>query len=160
MVFGTAWRILGNRDDCDDVLQEVFLRLLRSADSFDSVRDWGAYLRTMATHAAVDLLRRARNRPLGIEQIDLIPDGDHRSPRVLAEQREQLDRLRAALARLRPREAAIFSLRYFDDLSYEAIAEQTGLATGQIGVILHRARRRLATILAAGPARPTEKIHV
>lgn len=61
MVFATAYRVLGRAEEAEDVLQEVFLKVLQSWNGRlkpDTVQDWGAYLRVTAARCAVDLLRR------------------------------------------------------------------------------------------------------
>ena len=55
--------------------------------------------------------------------------------------------LRQALRELSARDARIFALHYFEEFPYEAIASEMKLSVNQVGVILHRARRRLREIL-------------
>jgi RNA polymerase sigma-70 factor (ECF subfamily) len=149
MVHAVAYRIVGNPDDAEDAMQEVFVKLLRLGGPAGGARDWPAYLKTMATTAALDLLRRRRGRPaLGIDWIEHLPAPDGRGPREIADRRQRADILRSAIARLDGNEAAVFGLRYFEEMSYEAIAEQTGIQPGNVGVILHRTRKRLMEILA------------
>ena len=57
------------------------------------------------------------------------------------------ERLRRALAGLPKRDAQVFALRYVEELTYEQIAAEMDLSVNQVGVILHRARRRLRDIL-------------
>jgi len=149
MVFATAYRVLGNTDDAEDVLQEVFLKMLRSwTGRLKPVADWGAYLRVMASRCAVDLLRRKpRWAEDGAKPLEDFPAPADQNPRHAAIQRQRAMLLRRALQSLRKRDARIFALRYFEDLSYDEIARQTGLSTQSVGVILHRARKRLRKIL-------------
>lgn len=151
MVFATAHRVLGNPEDAEDVLQEVFLKLLTSRNGrrgADAVRDWGAYLRVTASRCAVDLLRRrSRWKKDGPELPEDAPAPADQNPRQSAIRRQKAAILRRAVASLPKREARIFALRYFEDLSYEQIAEQTGRTVSSVGVILHRARKRLREIL-------------
>jgi RNA polymerase sigma-70 factor, ECF subfamily len=149
MVLATAYRVLGNTDDAEDVLQEVFLKLLRGKVAPESVQDWGAYLKVMATRAAVDLVRRrASQKRRGVESIELFPEQPGApSPAAIAERRQKAAILHRVLATLPSREAAIFTLRYFEECSYEEIARQLGLSASQVGVILHRSRRRLLELL-------------
>jgi len=56
---------------------------------------------------------------------------------------EKMDRLRQAVAALPERDAQVFTMRYFEEFSYEAIATQMGLSINLVGVILHRARKTL-----------------
>ncbi len=149
MVLAAAWRVLGRSDDAEDVLQEVFLRLLRMDPATLDVRDWGAYLRVAAVRAAIDQLRRNRQlRHVDPAALERVPDGADRSPTALAERHERAELLRAALARLPEREATLFALRHFEELSYEEIAERLEIPVGRVGVALHRARKRLAALLA------------
>jgi RNA polymerase sigma-70 factor (ECF subfamily) len=154
MVFGTAYRVLGNPDDAEDALQDVFLRLLRTHGSErrpECVRDWGAYLRVAATRAAVDLLRRKskwnrNHQPVHAE----IEDGKLQPVDALITRQSMAERLRRGLARLPKRDAQVFVLRHVEGLRYEQIASEMGLTVSHVGVILHRAQRRLRDVL--GPA--------
>jgi len=151
MVFATAYRILGCAEDAEDVLQEVFLKLLASRNrrsKAEGVRDWGAYLRVMAAHCAVDLLRR-RSKWKGedMELCEEMPAPADHNPRRLAIQHQRARLLRQAVSTLPKRDARVFALRYFEELSYEKIAQQTGLNINAIGVVLYRARNRLREIL-------------
>lgn len=60
MIYATAYRILGNREEASDAYQEVFLKLMKSGAGGQGrpVEEWGAYLRVAAAHCAVTLLRR------------------------------------------------------------------------------------------------------
>jgi RNA polymerase sigma-70 factor, ECF subfamily len=141
-VCATAYRVLGNVHDAEDVLQQVFLKLLGVGNghaTHEPVHDWGAYLRTMASRMALDLLRAKRQR----RRREMPLTSDILDPQERAETTDEMERLRQAIAALPERDAWVFSLRYFEEFSYEAIAEQTGLNVDLIGVILHRSRKAL-----------------
>lgn len=152
MVFATAYRILGNPDDADDALQEVFLKMLGGWNGRlwpDAVRNWGGYLRVAAIRSAVDLLhrRRKRNR-CELPLQEGLTDSASPNPHHAAMERERADQLRWALRALPKREAHVVALRYFEDQSYEQIADQMGLSVRKVGVLLFRARGRLRKLLA------------
>ena len=151
MVFSTAYRILGNAQDAEDTLQEVFLKMLSRWNGSlkpGRVEDWGAYLRTAAARSAVDALRRRKSRKeTPGEEIDILEAPPEQNPRSLAAQREKAGLLRRAVGALPKREARLFALRYFEDFSYEQIAARTGLSVSLVGVVLHRARARLQKTL-------------
>ncbi len=161
MVFATAYRILGVAEDAEDVLQDVFLKLMGSRFSrpdINAVRDWGAWLRVATTRRAVDVLRRNRKREYNAgENIDLVQAPSSANPRNTAIRREKAKRLREALATLPKRDARVFALRYFEDFSYQQIAECMKMKENAVGVVLHRARERLRTILE--PALRPSKTH-
>ena len=143
MVFGAAWRILGHAADTEDVVQEVFLEAYRLRAA-GPVRHWRGLLRRMAACRALDRLRQRRStRPLdGLG----LASRDH-GPEENAAGAELAGRLRRAVGRLPPREAAVFCLRYFEDLSYQEIAEALHVTTGAVAVALHKARAKLEALL-------------
>jgi RNA polymerase sigma-70 factor (ECF subfamily) len=142
-VFATAWRILGHAADTEDVVQEVFLQAHRMQQE-RPVRCWGGLLRRLATCRALDRLRQ-RKRTLPLNGLLLVsPTG---GPEEEAVGHELAERLRAVLGQLPPREGAVFCLRYFDDLSYEQIADTLGMSSGAVGVALHKARVKLEALL-------------
>ena len=144
-VYLAAWRVLGDAGQAEDVQQDVFLRLLEKPPG--DVASWPAYLAAMATRQAIDRLRSRqrwrRLRPLwkAAEPVaaDTVQDD--------AEQAERARRLRAALARLKPRHAECFVLRYVHGLDTVAIARATGLTPNHVGVCLHRAAQALESLL-------------
>ena len=143
MVYGTAWRILGHAADCEDVVQEVFLQAHRTAQA-EGVRYWPAFLRRLAAHRALDRLRQ-RKQAYSIDDFSLeLPNGD---PEGLAIERELAERLRQAIAQLSDREAAVFSLRFFEELSYQDIAQALDISPGAVAQALHKARTKLESLL-------------
>jgi RNA polymerase sigma-70 factor (ECF subfamily) len=144
MVFGTAWRILGHAADTEDVVQDVFLEVFRlRADG--SVRSWAGYLRKMAACRALDRLRQKRRPVVSLNGLALRSPAP--GPELLAAEKELADRLREAIAELPEREAEVFCLRYFDDLSYQDIANALDINAGAVAQALHKARARLETML-------------
>jgi len=131
-VYTTAWRILGDADQAEDVVEEVF-RLARGADRARRLRAWGPVLRHLAAVRSLDRLRRGRQQ--GFQQP--------------AETDEPTSQFRQALADLPCREAAVFSLRYFGDLTHEQIAEACQLTLVAVAGALHDARALLESLLVA-----------
>jgi len=143
-VFRAAYRITGNAADAEDVLQTVFMRLLRREEQPDLSNSAGSYLHRAAVNAALDMLRRRkRARAVDLDEVgDQLVD-DANQPERNRGNRELSRRLRAALTHLSPRQAEIFSLRYLDGLGNLEIARMLGSSQTSIAVILHRARHRL-----------------
>jgi RNA polymerase sigma-70 factor (ECF subfamily) len=140
-VFGTALRILGHRADTEEVVQDVFLeayRLWRARP----VKHWGGLLRRLAACRALDRVRR--RKPSLALNAGLV--GADPGPEAAAVGRELAERLRRVVATLPEREAAVFCLRCFDDLSYQEIAEALDINRGAVAQALHKAREKLQAL--------------
>ncbi len=149
MVFTTAWRIVGEAASAEDVLQTVFLKVLRLKDrERKAVREWGAWLRVLATRCALDQLRHRSgfNRDSG-ELLAQQPASQRQDPHRLLDEKQKAIRLRGLLCRLPKKDARVFALRFFEELTYDEIADALGLSINQVGVTLHRARKRLAAMI-------------
>ena len=153
-VWRASYRLLGNRDDADECFQEVFLAALEVARR-EPVREWGALLRRLATTKSLDRLRRryrrAESRALadGEDPADPCPP-----PGRGLEEAELTESLRAALAALPPKQAEAFLLHALHDWSYREIAEHLGASVDAVGVLLHRARKRLRELLESSAEAP------
>jgi len=144
VVFRAAYRVMGSAADAEDVLQNVFLRLLRSEETVVVDETARSYLHRAAVNAAVDLLRRrhaARTDPLDDRQ-ERIPD-PRPDPAAVADVAALRSRLRAALAELSPRSAEIFVLSCFEGYGNREIARMLGTSWSTVSVSLHRTRARL-----------------
>jgi len=135
-VFRTAYRITGNVADAEDVLQNVFLKLLRREATAEEIRKPESYLRRAAVNASLDLVR-ARTATGELEPERLRTSG---SCTDLGELR---DSLRQALSKLPPRSAEMFALRFFEGHSNPEIARMLGVSQLAVAVTVHRARRKL-----------------
>lgn len=135
MVFRTAHRVTGNASDAEDVLQTVFLRMLRR-ESGAQIENAESYLRRAAVNAALDVVR-ARQADHTLELERLPASGS------CTELRDLRDTLRRALSKLGPRTAEMFALRFFEGYTNPEIAKLMGLSQIVVAVTLHRARRKL-----------------
>lgn len=152
-VFRAAYRITGDAMDAEDVLQTVFVRLLRrdaEREALNPDDGLSRYLHRAAVNAALDLLRSRKRRPaVGLDEVaDDLADTAAVDPDRRRHSHELRTRLREALGRLSPRSAEIFALRYFEGFGNLEIARQTGASQTAIAVLLHRARHRLQKDLA------------
>src|SRR5258707_13224447 len=138
MVFRTAHRVTGNAADAEDVLQTVFLRLLRrDPGSSAEIDNPESYLRRSAVNAALDVVR-ARRASNTLETENLPASGS------CTELRELRDSLRRALSKLPERTAEMFALRFFEGYTNPEIAKMMGISQIVVADTLHPARKRLA----------------
>ena len=156
MVYLAAYRVSGKTQDAEDVLQTVFLRLLKRPEPFiDIGDDPRRYLCRAAINASVDISRSKKNKPLvsldekqhKLEVTQLLSAHDSSVDKDVR-QAEQRKQLRAALLQLNSRAAEIFVLRYFEEFTNAEIADLMQTSATSIGVELHRARGRLRELLS------------
>jgi RNA polymerase sigma-70 factor (ECF subfamily) len=141
LVYRAAYRVTGNPSDAEDVLQTVFLRLVR-LEKFPEISNLPGYLHRSAVNASLDLLRgRKDSQSLSLDEK---PD----QPEVAATDHgphsaELRDWLRHALARLNPRWAEMFVLRFIEDYSNREVAAIMKTSPAVVAVVLHRTRALL-----------------
>lgn len=138
-------RIVGGHEDAEDALQETFVRAYRNIDSLREAQSERAWLYRIATNEA---LRLVEQRKLTEELEDTA--GDHDPP---DEGSPDYDALQAALAAavetLPPRQRAVFSMRYYENMPYEDIALVTDSNVKAVTANFHTAKERIRKILLA-----------
>ncbi|RFS84704.1 sigma-70 family RNA polymerase sigma factor [Actinomadura spongiicola] len=137
-VVAVAARVLGSRDEAEDVAQEVFLAFARSSVPAGEAAGW---LSVAAAHTALNHLRTGRRRASREEAAEgaaeVCPDI---ADTVVA--RDERRRVRAALARLSRRQAVALVLRH-SGLSYAEVAAALDLSPGSVGTVVRRAESAL-----------------
>jgi RNA polymerase sigma-70 factor, ECF subfamily len=145
MVFRAAYRVTGNATDAEDVLQTVFLRLLKRDPEAEPVASIASFLHRAAVNAAVDLMRSRQNiRNIPLDDLEpVLAESAHNAPDRAHASSEIRDWLRAAIARLNPRIAEMFALRFFEGKDNPEIAQLLNTTPGTVAVTLSRTRDRL-----------------
>lgn len=139
MVAGICWRILGHRADAEDAMQETFLKALGLSER-ETIRHWPGLFRRLATTSALAKLR-TRGRLVNLEGSELI--SREQTPVESLERKELHARLREAIAKLPPRDAEVFCLRYLENLSHDDIALSLEIPYASVTSAIYRARKRL-----------------
>ncbi len=146
-VWQTAYRILGNRADAEECFQEAFVAALEFSRR-QEVQHWRALLLRLVTARSVDRLRRRRRQATRQQAADWDSLPDHApTPPQTAEDAELSERLRTALGRLPAKQAEAFCLHCLEGWSYQEVARQLTVSLDSVGVLLHRARKRLRQLL-------------
>jgi len=141
-LFAIASRILGDAGAAEDVVQEVFLEAFQMKQRRE-LSQWSGLLHRMATCRSLDWLRK-RKLAVSIDSLALASRID--DPLANAVSRELAERLREAISDLPPHEGEVFCLRYFEELSYQQIAEVLNSTSGAVATALHRARAKLEIV--------------
>jgi len=144
----TLLYVLGNRDDAQDAAQEAFLKCWRARDTAATVDNLRAWIFRVGLNTAKDMQRSAwsrRVKPL-ISEDTMLASPDI-APETALEDREAVDRLKAALVELRPDEKEVFLLRQNGDLTYEQIAEIRNAPVGTVKTQMRSALIKLRKVL-------------
>jgi RNA polymerase sigma-70 factor (ECF subfamily) len=155
---GFLFHVLGNRATVEDVLQETFLRVHRSAKQFDPSRKFRAWVFTIAANAATDVLRRQSGQLAGsldaavhrgataegpTRLAALAADDAHRPDRIAVRQ-EQRTLVHRALDCMPDHLRRIVVLAYFQQLSYQEISRSLSIPLGTVKSRLHAATAHFA----------------
>jgi RNA polymerase sigma-70 factor (ECF subfamily) len=152
-VFRLAYRMTGNEQDAEDVVQESFLRAYRQLGRFESRANFGTWLYRIVANCSVDLMRakQARHdisRSESLDAAEKMPAADLPGPERLAESAEVRARVGDALQALSPLERAAFTLRHYEGRSIDEISRTLGLGTSAAKHSVFRAVKKLRAALA------------
>ncbi len=145
-------RMSGDPRVADDLLHEVYYRVLRSRTAFESDDHRRHYLFRVAANLVRDTRRRRQTQPVASQALDeqLVDDATERGADSAA---ARLD-VQRALSQLSTRERSLLWLAYVQGCTHDEIANTHGVKRASLKTLLHRARRRLLTLL--GPAARTK----
>lgn len=152
LVWQTIRRLIDHEEDAADCFQETFAAAF-AASNHQPVRYWSAFLVRIATNQALDRLRsRTRERTRVMHGHDFGQTASRLpEPAAVAEERELVNRLRHAVTTLPKDQAEAFWLATFESLPHAEIGASLGITANHVGVLLHRARRALHSLLAPAP---------
>jgi RNA polymerase sigma factor (sigma-70 family) len=148
-LFGVCLRILGERADAEDVLQEVFVTVWRKAADFDATRASPmTWLIAIARNRAIDRLRAARNsrRMEPLDAADAVADAAPIADSALENTQENA-RLHGCLGELAAHERAALRGAFFDGNTYEELAARMAVPLGTMKSWIRRAMIKLKACL-------------
>jgi RNA polymerase sigma-70 factor (ECF subfamily) len=145
LMYRTAYGILGTHHDAEDVVQTIFLKLIRQEFPPDLDNNPEAYLYRAAVNSSLSIIR-SRRREVLIESWQQFEMPARRE----SGDDEQHRRLYEAISQLRPEAAQIVILRYMHNKSDSEIARMLGRSRGAIALKLFRSRMKLRKLLREG----------
>jgi len=154
-IFRLAYRMTGNEQDAEDVVQEAFLRAFRRLNQFAGQASFGVWLYRIAANCSLDLLRRRQRQAdagalgtaLPAETLDLLP-GSAPTPDAVVANAEMQQQVQSALDALSPQERAAFVLRHFENRSISDISAALGLRVSAAKHSVFRAVQKMRQALA------------
>jgi RNA polymerase sigma-70 factor (ECF subfamily) len=146
-VYNLTYRMLGDTVEAEDAAQEAFLRAYLNLDRYDMERPFKTWVLSIASHYCIDLIRKRRLSWLSLD--DLLPGQmmaaiEDVSVEALFLDGERERTVQELLKLVKPDERAIIILRYWNELSYEEIADALNVNVGVVKSRLFRARQALA----------------
>lgn len=153
-VYYHALYICKDSEEAFDVAQEVFVRAYHEARIFDEGFRTKAWLFRVCTNRCYNIVRDRHRRGGILERVG-------KQSGVLSQEHEEVDTvlarelslgMAAAMDKLSPEHRTILLLRYYDDLSYQEIADALDIKLGTVMSRLSRAKIRLHSVLSEGPA--------
>jgi RNA polymerase sigma-70 factor (ECF subfamily) len=147
-VFNLCLRMLKNRDDAEDVAQDVFIKVFSMLERYDERYAFRSWLFKIAANQCIDFIRKNRVKLLRLdepvryrgEEIERqLPDHSP-APDEMLHSREVSDLLREITDELPPHYRAMIVLRHQEQLSYEEISSMMDLPLGTVKARIHRAR--------------------
>jgi RNA polymerase sigma-70 factor (ECF subfamily) len=148
-VFNVCYRLIGERRQSEDLVQDAFLRGYLRLETFDEEQPFGAWIRRVATNLCLSHLQR-RKPPkfvLDDERDQPVAEADEGPERRLL-LGERIRRVREAILTLPPHQRSVIELRHYQELSYKEIAETLNVTLSKVRSDLFRAREALARSLS------------
>jgi RNA polymerase sigma-70 factor, ECF subfamily len=154
-IFRLAYRMTGNEQDAEDVVQETFIRAYRRISQFESRADLGSWLYRIGVNCALDYLRSRQRHAAGREPIDGIAATSSQalrargpSPDRILLSNEVQTAVSTAVAELTPKERVAFVLRHFEGQAIEEIARILDVRPNAAKHTVFRAVKKLRKALA------------
>lgn len=137
-----ALRIVGDRMEAEDVIQELLIKIWKKKDQFLMIDNKEAWCMTLTRNMSIDKTRKKKYRTDNIDDFHFIKDNSA-SPYQSVESKDNLGRIESIIDKLSDRQKTVIHLRDVEGYSYKEISEISGFTVDQIKVYLHRARIQL-----------------
>lgn len=153
-IYFMALKMVNNKEDAMDLTVETFGRAFEKLDKYKPSHAFSTWLFRVATNNCIDFIRKKKLNTLSLSGL-MDEDGDDRALQIAADvlnpeenwiKDQQTKELKTLIASLPPRYNKLITLRYFDELAYEEIAQQLDLPIGTVKGQLFKARYLLASI--------------
>ncbi len=149
-LFGVCLRILNDREEAEDVLQDVYLSVWNKADRFDPEKASPiTWLVAMARNRSIDKLRARGGRVMaGVEEAEALPDSAPLASTLVETDEDRL-RLNGCIDQLDPKQAGAVRTAFFEGVTYDALAQKIGVPLGTMKSWIRRSLISLRACLEA-----------
>ena len=137
-----ALRLLGNAEDAEDMVQEVYMKLWSKRDALPDVKDVEAYCVTLMKNMCIDRLRIAEADKADVDEVPIMLAATD-AVEAQVERHDAVEQVKQIIETLPEHQQQVITLRDMEDCSFEEIAEQTGLTAVNVRMLLSRARKTI-----------------
>ena len=150
-VYNLTYRMLGTPEEAEDAAQETFLRAYARLQQYNTDHKFSTWLFSIANHHCIDRLRKRRKTFVSIDDNPVLQNLQNEAPEPEETMldAEQAQELQSLLSQLEPEYRTPLVLRYWEEYSYEEIAESMDLTVSAVKSRLFRARKQMADLYAA-----------
>ncbi len=147
-VFALTYRMLGNYSEAEDAAQETFLRAYSRLHQYDPQHKFSTWLFSIANYHCIDRLRKRRVQFVGLDESPVVfsLESESAGPEKEALAAEQAEEMQALVNQLEPDYRTPLVLRYWNDCSYQEIADVMDISVAAVKSRLFRARKKLVTL--------------
>ena len=149
MVFSLAFKMTKNREEAEEISQDTFIKAYKNLPKFKGDSKFSTWLYRIAYHTSLDNIKKNKNNNNTFE-INEITFNQIQSAETILQgiaRKERSKVMDKCLQKLPTEERSVIWMFYYDELSLKEIIEITGLSEANLKVKLHRARKRLLTIV-------------
>ena len=152
-IFGYLLRSVRNYEDAEELTLEVFFKAYRALGSWEPKAKFSTWLYTIASNLSIDYHRSKSRKPVFILEDEdviekrLVATDISSNPEKHLEDKERGRIIREAVDELSSKQKAVFMLTRYEGLQIKEVAETLGIAEGTVKIHLHRAMKKLQTIL-------------
>lgn len=156
-LYQICYRMLGNKQEAEDIAQEAFVRAYTNLHTFDQKRKFSTWLFRIATNLCIDRIRKKKPdyyldaEVAGTEGLDMYSQiaADEQLPEEQLEQLEMQERIQYEISRLPEKYRSVIVLKYIEELSLQEIGEILDMPLGTVKTRIHRGREALRKQLSS-----------
>ena len=150
-LYQICYRMLGNKQEAEDIAQEAFVRAYINLHSYDQKRKFSTWLYRIATNLCIDRIRKKKPdyyldaEVAGTDGLDMYSQiaADEQLPEDVITQMELQDRIQYEISRLPDKYRSVIVLKYIEELSLQEISEILDMPLGTVKTRIHRGREAL-----------------
>ena len=148
IVFSAVRAVIGNNEDIDDLVQDIFIRIFRGLSGFRGGSRLSTWIYRIARNEAINSKAKRRDETVSVETVDLSGPIDERPDRMFFRRQENLH-IRELVSKLDDKYREVIELRYLAERSYTEISEIMEIPLGSVKTYIHRARQELKDMMSS-----------